>query len=128
MKSTQTISLKKFMLAATATILILVCSIMKVSGKGIHQISVSPEAYRSMEKAYVEQVKEYLQEGGYARGGVTMTKVYGEDGMRAYDVTVHHQRMNKLSRTEQDMLLTELSEIAFPVEGCTFSYHLLITE
>ena len=74
--------------------------------------------YEEMEDCYVEELREALAKEGYRNAGITMTKVFFEDGQREYTVKLHHKRMEKLDGQERQELLAELSEIGFADNTC----------
>ena len=74
--------------------------------------------YKEMEDCYVEALRESLSEAGYRNAGITLTKVFYEDGQREYTVKLHHKRMERLDEQKKQDLLTELSKIAFTDSEC----------
>jgi len=74
--------------------------------------------YEEMEDCYVKALRDKLSDGGYRNAGITMTKVFYEDGAREYTVKLHHKRMESLTMQEQQELLAELSEIDFADSEC----------
>lgn len=70
------------------------------------------EYYEELEEQYIEALRSSLEENGYRNAGITMTKVFYENGEREYTVRLHHRRMEKLSKAEQDALLENISQIA----------------
>ena len=76
------------------------------------------EYYEEMEDCYVKALREKLSTDGYRNAGITMTKVFFEDGAREYTVKLHHKRMERLTIQEQQELLAELSEIEFADNEC----------
>lgn len=81
---------------------------------------VREKYYREMENTYVKEIRELLTEEGYENSGITMTRVTDENGCRTYTVTIHHDRINMLSKTEKDELIAECTEIDFPDKECSF--------
>lgn len=86
---------------------------------------IDEKYYRTMEQAYLQEVRTFLEEEGYRNSGVIMTKVIEADGSRSYTVTIHHGRIDRLPEAEKQSLLADCASIAFPVEECTFSHTLL---
>ena len=70
------------------------------------------EYYEEMEDCYVKALRENRN------AGITMTKVFYEDGAREYTVKLHHKRMERLTMQEQQDLLKELSQIEFADSEC----------
>ena len=76
------------------------------------------EYYEQIEDEYVEVLRNTLSDKGYGNAGITMTKIFYENGKREYTVKLHHKRMERLNMDEQQMLLAELSEIGFADGEC----------
>lgn len=76
------------------------------------------ENYKQMEETYVRELREELTESGYRNAGITMTKVFYEDGAREYTVKLHHKRMERLDEQEREDLLEHLSQIEFTDSEC----------
>ncbi len=74
--------------------------------------------YEQIEDDYVEVLRNTLSNKGYGNAGITMTKIFYENGKREYTVKLHHKRMERLNADEQQMLLAELSKIGFADEEC----------
>lgn len=88
---------------------------------------VEAKYYRELEQVYVSEVRTFFEERGYEHCGITMTKVIEESGERAYTVTVHHKKLDRLSFAEKEKILSECAEIEFPVKECSFS-HIFLEE
>ena len=69
--------------------------------------------YEEIEDNYVKVLRGELTSKGYRNAGITMTKIFSENGEREYTVKLHHKRMSGLSDYEKTELLKELSEVAF---------------
>ena len=74
--------------------------------------------YEEMENTYEEELRTRLSQEGYRNAGITMTKVFYEDGMREYTVKLHHKRIEALTVEEQEALLAELSKIELLNDEC----------
>ncbi|MCR5654442.1 MAG: hypothetical protein K6G07_02230 [Lachnospiraceae bacterium] len=75
---------------------------------------------RRMDEAeceYLKEIKGALQEAGYCRSGVTMTKILEEDGSVYYDVDVHNRLFANASYEKKAELETVLCEIAPSLTG-----------
>jgi cell division protein FtsI/penicillin-binding protein 2 len=81
--------------------------------------------YSVLEKEYLRQTKDMLEQDGYDNCGVTVTWVAAEDGSREYTVCLHHRKLQKLSRQEQTVMIDRLSEMEFDRESCSFTYSIL---
>lgn len=60
--------------------------------------------YADWEHAFVESTRNTLAGQGYPDSGVTMTWVK-KDGRRTYTVAVHHKRIGRLAKEEQEQLV-----------------------
>lgn len=81
--------------------------------------------YEEMEDAYVDSLKVELTARGYRNAGITMTKIFYENGEREYTVKIHHKRMENLSVEEQNGLLEELSATTFADKNCRVCFAFL---
>lgn len=88
-------------------------------------ITVDEEAFVELEDSYVGTVKTYLEEKGFRNSGVTLTRVVDESGKRSYEMVLHHKNMYKLSSEAQEVMLEEITTMAFHVSGCKFKVKLL---
>lgn len=76
--------------------------------------------YAALEKEFLKQAKQTLEEQGYSNCGVTMTRVTKEDGSREYTVLLHHRKFEWLRQTEKDSLVDVLAAKGFTDGVCTF--------
>lgn len=104
----------------TIGLLILTFTMMTISVNATEnkRLQHKEEYYEAMEDCYVEALRASLSEEGYRNAGITMTKVFYEDGQREYTVKLHHKRMERLNEQEKQDLLAELSEISFADSEC----------
>lgn len=77
---------------------------------------------REQGQKYVKVVREYLDESGYQNSGVTLSRVTEADGTMSYMVTIHHERIDRLSGEEQTALKAQLAKIPAP-ENVADIYH-----
>lgn len=82
--------------------------------------------YREREQELESAVRCYLNESGYTDSGVALTRVVDGDGNRAYTLTVHHRRIDKMEAADRAALAGELAQFMFVEEGCTFACRFLI--
>lgn len=104
----------------TIGLIILVFTMMTMSVNAMEdkRLQHRDEYYEEMEDCYVKALREKLTGVGYRNAGITMTKVFYEDGAREYTVKLHHKRMERLTMQEQQDLLKELSQIEFADSEC----------
>ena len=76
------------------------------------------EYFKEMEEEYVRELRKELADNGYRNAGITMTKVFYEDGAREYTVRLHHKRMENLTIEEKQDLLDRLAGTEFADGEC----------
>ena len=91
---------------------------MSVNATEDRRLQNRDEYYEELEDCYVKALREKLSIDGYRNAGITMTKVFYEDGEREYTVRLHHKRMERLTMQEQQELLEELAQIEFADSEC----------
>jgi hypothetical protein len=96
-----------------------------VFSKERNECAEANQHYTAMEKEYLRQTKDALEQEGYGNCGVTVTWVAAEDGSREYTVLLHHRKLQKLSTQEQTVIIGRLSEMEFDSGNCSFSYAIL---
>ena len=82
--------------------------------------------YQVLEKAYVKEIRAYLDEQGFENSGVNLTRVLDAHGNREYHITLHHKYLEKLCYAERERLFVEIEKMAFQADGCIFQINLLI--
>jgi len=97
----------------------------KVMSQNSGTVTVDEEAFLELEGNYLSQVKAYLEDEGFQNSGVALTRVVEADGSRRYEITLHHKKLNKLSREEKEELKESIEELAFGVSGCEFQIKFL---
>lgn len=117
-----------YMISLTAVILLFFAAAIKVNGQGEHVIAVEREFYEGLEDSYVQRLRELLGNKGYSNAGITMTKIYEEDGSREYTIQIHHKRIDDLSEGERILLMNELAAICFGDEQCSVLHKFLSYE
>lgn len=81
--------------------------------------------YEQLEREYISQVRQFLEEQGYRSSGVTLNRVVDCDGQRSYKVLVHHGALDRLEEQAQAEVLGHIEDMGFYVPGCTFTAQLL---
>lgn len=111
--------------AVVLIMVILFCVKGTVFSKEQNERAEANRYYSVMEKEYLRQTKDILEQEGYDNCGVTVTWVSSEDGSREYTVLLHHKKLQKLGRQEQTVIIGRLSEMEFDSGNCSFSYSIL---
>lgn len=106
-----------FIVSLMAAMILFSIVTMKVYGQGEQAIAIEREFYEELEEAYMQRLQDTLSIKGYRNAGITMTKVYYEDGSREYTALIHHKRIDRLSEGERILLLSELEAIDFGDAG-----------
>ena len=101
---------------------------MKVNGQGENTVAVERELYEELEEDYTQRLQEMLESKGYRNAGITMTKIYQEDGSREYTIQIHHKRIDRLDAGEKILLLNELAAIRFGDDQCIILHKFLTYE
>jgi len=114
--------MRKGFLVVISVIVLLVGLNMTVKSQERSHVKVDEKAYHQLEKEYVKQIRNYLNTNGYKNCGVTMTKVYEEDGSHSYKVELHHRYFDSMSSCEQAELFENLEQIMFPIQDDTVCY------
>ncbi len=91
---------------------------MSVNATQSKRLQHKDEYYEALEDSYVQELRKELADRGYRNAGITMTKVFFEDGSREYTVKLHHKRMERLTKQEQADLLVDLEEVSFTDSEC----------
>lgn len=79
--------------------------------------------YRSVEKEYVDSIKECLNHEGFNNAGVMLTKIIDADGNREYTLTINHHRFAKEMSNDEKIqsVLEKVSDIPLDIENISFS-------
>lgn len=80
------------------------------------------EQLEQLEKDYLRNVRDLLEEYTLYNSGVTMTKVIYENGGMEYTVTIHNSRLESLSRVKLGELERDLSCTKLSLEGVCIQY------
>ena len=83
------------------------------------------EAYSEMEREYLDTVRDVLEQHECLNSGITMTYVLDQDGIRSYELLIHHKYIDRMKNSQKEALLKELREITFPDNTCVFRFHFL---
>ena len=101
---------------------------VKVNGQGERDFASERQYYEQLEEEYTQRLVDLLEGKGYRYAGITMTKIYKEDGSREYTVLIHHKRINQLSDGEKILLQNELAAVSFGGEECNILHKFLSYE
>lgn len=76
--------------------------------------------YKGLEKEMLRGVRAYLNENGFRNSGVSLTRVVDSDSKRTYQLTVHHDRIDRMEDSEREDLKVELCGFGFNDPFSTF--------
>ena len=99
MKSTA----KNITFIMTTILLILISTFFvtkTVQGQSDKELAAREGYYLVLEKEYVSEIREYLDEQGFTNSGVTLTRVVDVQGCRAYQIMLHHKYLSSLPESE----------------------------
>lgn len=83
---------------------------------------------RVQEQQLLTQMRQYLNENGYRNSGVTLTYVTDEDGSCNYTFTIHHKKIDAMSKEKKENFTMELLQVCKSYGEGTFSCEYLLTE
>lgn len=114
-----------YMFTIIAVIVLCLLIPMQAKGQSEYDPAENREYYEQLEDAYTQKIQQFLSGKGYRNAGITMTKVYQEDGSREYMVLIHHKRIDRLENIKKSCLLKELETVSFGSDQCRVRYGFL---
>lgn len=120
---------KNITFIATTIVLILISAFFitkTVRGQEDHEMIATEKYYQALEQEYVSEIRAYLNGQGFENSGVTLTRVIDEQGVREYQITLHHKYLEKLSTEKRDEVFGVIKNMAFENIGCIFRINLLV--
>ncbi len=116
-----------FIASTIALILISAFFVTKtVRGQEDRETIACEKYYQVLEQEYVSEIRAYLNEQGFENSGVTLTRIIDEQGVREYQITLHHKYLEKLSMEERNEIFDVIKNMAFENAGCIFQINLLV--
>ncbi|MCM1046688.1 MAG: hypothetical protein NC417_14385 [Candidatus Gastranaerophilales bacterium] len=118
---------KLFFYGGTALLILAVALTFTITAcGGSREDGMKTESYyREREQELESVVRNYLNENGYADSGVALTRVVDGEGNRAYTLTIHHRRIDRMEAAERAALAKQIAQFMFAEEGCTFACRFL---
>lgn len=119
--------MKKKTVLITVLVVVLVCFTWHISVQAQNEngINLTNKYYREIEELYKENLRDKLTAMGYKNAGITLTRVYLDNGKREYTGLIHHQRIDRMTGREKDELLEELAIVHLQVKDCIFQEEIL---
>lgn len=121
--------MKKNILFLTSTILLLAviffCFSATAYSQSVERSSLADkEEIDLQEQALLEEMKQVMKEYGCEYSGITMTKVYLEDGTRSYRIRIHHRNISILDEAELAALQERLGRLVCGLDHVEAVYEL----
>lgn len=98
-----------FLISGVLVITIAFCFSMTVHSQGSQEKSFMKHEADAKEQAFLQETKEIISAYGCENGGITMTKVYEDDGSMDYTVLVHHKNIRYLDKEQGAAMQDEIS-------------------
>lgn len=76
------------------------------------------------EQEFLQAIRTVMADYGCKDSGITMTKIYTEDGGRNYRVLVNHRYLSYMKESETEQLQQELQKVTSGWKNITFDYEL----
>lgn len=76
--------------------------------------------YDGLENEMLKNVRAYLSENGFRNSGVSLTRVVDSDNYRTYQLTVHHDHIDRMEDKEREELKAKLCAFGFEDTFSTF--------
>ncbi len=80
------------------------------------------EGIELQEKEITATIREVLEDYGCKNSGITMTKVFREDGGRDYEVIIHHRNLSYINVSDMEAMEAELISMMGQWDDVTFCY------
>lgn len=121
--------MKRNILFFTSTILLLAVIFFCFSATAYSQsversVLADKEEIDLQEQALLKEMKQIMKEYGCEYSGITMTKVYQEDGTRSYRVRIHHRNISILDEAELTALEERLGRLVYGLDHVEAVYEL----
>ena len=123
------ITTKNITFIAATIVLIIISAFFitkTVRGEVDHEMIACEKYYQVLEQEYASEIRAYLNEQGFENSGVTLTRIIDEQGIRKYQITLHHKYLEKLSPEERAAIFETIKNMAFGNTGCIFRINLLV--
>lgn len=119
--------MKKNIVFVTSTIILLAviffCFSATVYSQSLERAALADkEGVDLQEREILAEIKGIMKEFGCEYSGVTMTKVYCEDGGRDYQVLIHHRNLSFLDDEEMAQLKARLYDVTSGWNHMEFHY------
>ena len=115
--------MKKILTMTVIVICLTLSTTFTVRSQSKEENQIDGVYLEQLESAYVQNVRETLEEYDVYDSGVTMTKIIYENGNIDYSVTIHNSRLSRLDQSEWAMMETDLNNLCFSQQGLHITYH-----
>lgn len=89
-------------------VVIIGCSIGTIKCNAVEVQAHDKQYAIDMEQDYKSLIQDSLTEEGFYYSGITMTKIYEQDGITSYKIKLHNDKFEKLSKEGQRKLIYKL--------------------
>ena len=90
---------------------------IRADGRSNRIPDITGEYYRQIEKDYVADIREKLDDNGFSNAGISLTKQVNERGDFDYTLCVHHRYIDRMQQSERDELSDMLTDHGIDIEG-----------
>lgn len=109
---------------AVMTIMFVLITAFFISGtvesRARGQLQIEEKYYDEMERTYVSEIKNRLEQYGMTDSGINMTYVSDDGEGRVYKVIIHNRQLKWMEEEKYRKLQAEIRAIEFPAENCVF--------
>lgn len=113
------------LVAIVLAMIVAMCITSSIKSQAADTQKAQEAYYEQLEREYINQVWQYLEEQGYRNSGVMLNRVVDSDGQRSYKVLIHHGALDRLEEEAQTEVLSQIEDMGFYVPGCSFTAQLL---
>lgn len=85
-------------------------------------MSADREGLELQEEEIMETIRKVMEDYGCKDSGITMTKVFGEDGARDYEVVINHRNISYMDVSEKVSMEAQLTSMMGQWGDVTFCY------
>jgi len=117
------------LIMAAVTVILIVSAFylfsITASGLSADDDSVWNDYYAPLEADYVAEVRDYLNENGFEDSGVSLTHTTSGGADRAYTLSVHNKRFEKIDEARREEVLELIECMGFADERCTITVRIV---
>ena len=92
-------------------IIMIGCSLGTMKAKAEYSKKNNVLYLNALEKEYKDCIDEKLSKEGLRYSGITMTKIYDQEGNTSYKIKIHNEKLNELDEEHKMELIQQLKKI-----------------